>query len=34
VLKYRIIQKLEQEFEQSNRLLVPNRRDWRVASVS
>jgi len=28
VLKYRIIQKLELEFEQSNRLLVPNQRDW------
>jgi predicted nucleic acid-binding protein len=25
---YRIIQKLELEFEQSNRLLVPNQRDW------
>jgi len=25
---HRILQKLEQEFEQSNRLLVPNQRDW------
>jgi len=25
---HRIIQKIELEFEQSNRLLVPNQRDW------
>ena len=25
---HRIIQKIEQEFEQANRLLVPNQRDW------
>ena len=28
VRDHRIIQKLEQEFEQANRLLVPNQRDW------
>ena len=25
---HRIIQNIEQEFEQANRLLVPNQRDW------
>jgi predicted nucleic acid-binding protein len=28
---HRIIQKIELEFEQANRLLVPNQRDWSLA---